>query len=141
MQVLKVISDIFKSGAEIYRDESDGRLALKGAKLVPVEILKAAEPIFNQIEEWFNSWQGASSVDITLQKILHQFCGWQHNEKLNEWLCSEIDSLLLFDEWMIALTKNGWNDMYDDYRKFESNESRVIAQEIYRLACAYAKRK
>lgn len=141
MQVLKVISDILKSGAEIYRDESDGRLALKNAKLVPVEVLKAAEPIFNQIEEWFKSWQGASSVDITLQKILHQFCGWQHNEKLNEWLCSEIDSLLLFDEWMIALTRNGWNDMYEDYRKFESNESRVIAQEIYRLACVYAKRK
>ncbi|MEX3621885.1 hypothetical protein [Viridibacillus arvi] len=140
MQVLKVLSDIWKSGAEMNLD-SDGQIELKNHHLVSTETMKSAESIFREIDKWFKSWQGASSVEITLQKILHQFCGWQHNEKLNEWLCSEIDSLLLFDEWMITLTRNGWNDMYDDYRKFESNESRIIAQELYRLACVYAKRK
>ncbi|ETT84198.1 hypothetical protein MKZ08_08345 [Viridibacillus sp. FSL R5-0477] len=140
MQTLKILSDIWKSGAEMNLNP-DGQIELKNHQLVPTETMKAAESIFPEIEKWFRSWQGASSVEITLQKILHQFCGWQHNEKLNEWLCSEIDSLLLFDEWMISLTRNGWNDMYDDYRKFENNESKVIAQEVYRLACVYTKRK
>ena len=77
--VLHVLSQIWKSGAEIYRDESDNRLALKNAKQIPEEVLKAAEPIFPDIEKWFASWEQAPAVDVTIMKMLHLFCGWQSN--------------------------------------------------------------
>ncbi|MET4560780.1 hypothetical protein ABIA69_001924 [Lysinibacillus parviboronicapiens] len=138
MQVLKIISDIWKSGAEIYRDESDGRLALKNAKLVPEEILKTAEPIFNQIEDWFKSWEGANGIDQTIQKMIHQACGWQHNSKLNEWICADVDALTMFMEWQETLAKNGWNDIYEDYRQFENDESNLMKQKLYERAIIYA---
>ena len=138
MQVLKIISDIWKSGAEIYRDDSDGRLALKNAKLVPADVLKAADPIFNQIEEWFKSWEGAKAIDVTIKKILHHNCGWQTNEKLNDWICSDEKSLQLWMAWQEVLAKNGWKDIYDDYRQFENKESNELKQKIYERAILYA---
>lgn len=140
MQVLKILSLIWKSGAEIYRDESDGRLALKNAKLVPPDVLKAAEPIFPQIEEWFKSWEGASSEKVTLMKMINHICGWQDNEKLNNWLCNDLESLDLFNDWMIVLANNGWINTYDDYRQFENDESNKLAHELYKRAVVYAKK-
>lgn len=136
--VLHVLSQIWKSGAEIYRDESDGRLSLKNARLVPEEVLKAADPIFPQIEEWFKSWEEASAPDKTLMKMVHQACGWQHNPKLNEWICTDVDSLMLFMEWQETLAKNGWNDIYTDYRQFENEASNVIKKKLYESAVLYA---
>ncbi|MFJ7950756.1 hypothetical protein ACIQZG_04410 [Lysinibacillus sp. NPDC096418] len=136
--VLHVLSLIWKSGAEIYRDESDGRLALKNAKLVPADVLKAANPIFPKIEEWFKSWEGAKSIDITIKKILHHNCGWQANEKLNDWICSDEGSLQLWMAWQEVMAKNGWKDIYSDYRQFENNESNSIKQKIYERAILYA---
>ena len=129
---------IWKSGAEIYRDESDGRLSLKNARLVPEEVLKAADPIFPQIEEWFKSWEEASASDKTLMKMVHQACGWQHNPKLNEWICTDVDSLMLFMEWQETLAKNGWNDIYTDYRQFENEASNVMKKKLYENAVLYA---
>ncbi|SPU37891.1 Uncharacterised protein [Lysinibacillus capsici] len=136
--VLNVLSQIWKCGAEIYRDESDGRLSLKNAKLVPEEVLKAADPIFPQIEEWFKSWEEASAPDKTLMKMVHQACGWQHNPKLNEWICADVDSLMLFMEWQETLAKNGWNDIYTDYRQFENEASNVMKKKLYESAVLYA---
>lgn len=141
MQVLKVLSLIWKSGAEIYRDESDGRLALKNASLIHPEVLKAAEPIFNQIDEWFKSWEGAAAPDITIWKALSLYCGWQENPKMNEWLCSDTDSLYLLHDWTVALAKNGWCDIYEDYRKYENDESNSMKNEFYERAILYAKSK
>lgn len=138
MQVLKILSTIWKSGAEIYRDESDERLALKNPKLVPEEILKAADPIFPQIEEWFKSWEGAKAIDVTIKKILHHNCGWQMNEKLNEWICNDEQSLQLWMAWQEVLAKNGWRDIYDDYRQFENNESNALKEKIFERAKLYA---
>ncbi|WP_327322689.1 hypothetical protein [Lysinibacillus parviboronicapiens] len=136
--VLYVLSQIWKSGAEIYRDESDGRLSLKNAKLVPEEILKAAEPIFNQIEDWFKSWEDAKAINKHIRMMVHQACGWQHNPKLNEWICADIEALTLFMEWQETLAKNGWNDIYEDYRQFENDESNVMKQKLYERAILYA---
>ena len=129
---------IWKNGAEIYRDESDGRLALKNAKLVPVEVLKAADPIFGDIEKWFKSWEEASAADKTLMKMVHQACGWQHNPKLNEWICADAEALTLFIEWQETLAKNGWNDVYEDYRQFENEASNVMKKKLYERAVLYA---
>ena len=120
--------------------DSDGKIELKNHQLVPVETMKAAESIFPEIEKWFHSWKSESSENITLMKMVHQICGWQHNEKLNTWLCAEEESLMLFDEWMIVLAKNGWNDIYADFRQFENDESIKMGQELYNRAVMYAKK-
>lgn len=139
MQVLKILSDIWKSGAEMKLD-SDGDIELKNHQLVPAETMKAAEEIFPEIEKWFQSWKIESNENITLMKMVHHICGWQHNEKLNKWLCADIDSLMKFDEWMISLAKNGWNDIYEDFRQDANAESIKLGQELYKRAVIYAKK-
>lgn len=136
--VLHVLSQIWKSGAEIYRDESDGRLSLKNAKLVPKEILKAADPIFGEIEKWFKSWEEAKAIDKHIQMMVHQVCGWQHNPKLNEWICADAEALTLFIEWQETLAKNGWNDIYEDYRQYENEVSNIMKKKLYESAILYA---
>lgn len=140
MQVLKVLSLIWKSGAEIYRDESDGRLALKNANLISPEILQAAEPIFNDIEKWFGSWESASNEDKTIWKALSLYCGWTKNEKMNEWLCSDEESLYLLHDWTVVLAKNGWTDIYADYREYENDESNAMKNKFYEQAVLWASR-
>ena len=139
MQVLKVLSLIWKSGAEIYRDESDGRLAIKNAKLIPAEILKAAEPIFGDIEKWFGSWESVPAADITIRKALHLFCSWEKNEKMNEWLCNDHDSLMLLHDWTVELAKNGWTDIHEDYREYENSESNAMKYTFYERAISHAR--
>lgn len=136
--VLHVLSQIWKSGGVIERDQSDGQLELKNHENIPAEVLKAAEPIFNQIEEWFKSWEGAKGIDQTIQKMVYQACGWQHNPKLNEWICADVDALMLFMEWQETLAKNGWNDIYEDYRQFENETSNVMKKKLYESAVLYA---
>ncbi|MCM3567877.1 hypothetical protein [Neobacillus mesonae] len=140
MQVLMILSQIWKSGADIYLDKKDDRIAIDRQKLIPADVMDAAENNFKEIDAWFKSWKNASPVKITLKKMVHQFCGWQENEKLLDWLLDEKESLMMFDDWMIALNKNGWKDIYDDFRQFENAESDKLAQELYRRAVAYAKK-
>ncbi|MBJ8113561.1 hypothetical protein JDS99_28885, partial [Bacillus cereus group sp. N6] len=59
---------------------------------------------------------------------------------LHGWLLADEDSLQLFYDWTIILAKNGWTDMYDDYRQFENDESNAMARKIYERAVLYAKR-
>ena len=139
MQGLKVLSNIWKSGAEIYKDESDNRLALKNAGKIPEEVLKAAEPIFPDIEKWFASWEKAPATDKTIMKMLHLFCGWQPNSKINEWLNNDLAALDMLDRWCKALDKNGWKDIYDDFRQYENDESNKLKQALYERAMAFAK--
>lgn len=140
MQVLKILSVIWKSGANIYLDNTDNRIAIKQQELIPEEVMQAAEQNFQQIDDWFKSWTNISNEKVTLMKMVHQICGWQHNEKLNDWLCTEVESLDMFNDWMIVLANNGWNDIYDDYRQFENEESNGMAQELYQRAVTYAKK-
>lgn len=137
MRLLKILSLIWRSGAEIYRDESDGRLALKDANKIPPEVLAAAEPIFNQIDDWFKSWEDAAAHDITIRKALHLFCGWQLNEKMNEWLCANEKSLFMLHDWTVELAKNGWKDIYEDYREYENNASNDLKVKFYEMAVLY----
>lgn len=133
-----VLSQIWKSGGVIEIDPTDGRLELKNYQNVPEEILKAAKPIFPQIEEWFKSWEGAKAIEIHIRMMVHQACGWQHNPKLNEWICADDEARNLFVDWQETLAKNGWNDIYTDYREFENDESNVMKQKLYERAILYA---
>ncbi|PID15588.1 hypothetical protein CSV63_07355 [Sporosarcina sp. P34] len=137
---LKILSLIWKSGAEIYRDEKDGRLALNNASLIHPEVLKSAEPIFNQIDDWFKSWEGATGPDITIRKALELYCGWTKNEKMNTWLLSDNESLNLLHDWTVVLARNGWRDPYDDYRQYENDESNEMKTEFYKRAVSWASR-
>lgn len=140
MQVLKILSDIWKSGAEIYRDEADGKLGMRNHQKIPTEIMKAAEQAFPQIDEWFKSWEQAPAVDITIMKTLHLFCGWQPNQKINEWLNNDLESLDMLDRWCKALARNGWKDIYDDFRQYENEESNELKQALYERAMAFSKK-
>jgi hypothetical protein len=140
MQVLLILSQIWKSGANIYLDPEDNRIAIKQQNLIPVEVMKAAEQNFQKIDDWFNSWKGVSNEKVTLMKMIHQICGWQFNENLHKWLEADNDSLMMFEDWMIILAKNGWINIYDDYRQFENVESNKMANELYNRAVSYAKK-
>ena len=140
MQVLKILSLIWKSGANIYLDKKDNRIAIKQQNLIPAEVMQAAEQNFQSIDEWFKSWDKESNEKITLMKMIHQLCGWQHNEKLNNWLCTELESLDLLVDWTSSLAINGWNDIYTDFREFENDESNKLAKELYIRAVTYAKK-
>jgi hypothetical protein len=141
LQVLKILSLIWKSGADIYLDETDDRVAIKNQKMIPAEVMQVAEQNFQAIDDWFKSWKNANNEKITIMKMIHQFCGWQPNEKINEWFCAEEDSLMLFIDWTIVLAKKGWKDIYDDYRQYETAESDVIAKDLYQRAVTYMKAK
>lgn len=135
-----ILSQIWKSGANIFLDPADNRITIKQQNLIPVEVMKAAEQNFQAINDWFNSWKNVSPEKITLMKMVHNICGWQDNEKLNQWLCTELESLDLFNDWMVVLAKNGWNNVYEDYRQFENDESNKMANELYKRAVAYSKK-
>lgn len=139
-QVLKILSAIWKSGANIYLDESDNRIAIKRQNVIPTEAMRAAEQNYQAIYEWFNSWKDASAEKVTVRKIFYEFCGWQHNQKLHDWLLADEESLQMFYDWTIVLAKNGWADMYEDYRQFENDESNVMTRKIYERAVIYAKK-
>ncbi|WP_432352678.1 hypothetical protein [Sporosarcina sp. A2] len=111
---------------------------MKDASRIPSEVLKAAEPIFNQIDDWFKSWEGANGPDITIRKALELYCGWQENEKMNSWLCSDEDSLMLLHDWTIKLAQSGWKNPYDDYRQYENDESNAMKIKFYERARKWA---
>ncbi|HFJ9287491.1 TPA: hypothetical protein ACGW44_005547, partial [Bacillus toyonensis] len=110
MKVLEIISTIWKFGADIYLDETDNQVAIKKQNLIPVEVMKATEQNYQAIYDWFQSRKDASAEKVTIRKIFHQFCGWQHNQKLYEWLLDDTDSLQMFYDWTIILAKNGSDD-------------------------------
>ncbi|PEP99938.1 hypothetical protein [Bacillus toyonensis] len=140
MQVLKIVSAMWKSGANIYLDPGDGRIGIKRQELISVEVMRAAEQNFKEIDTWFKSWKDANNEKIMILKIFYEFSGWKHNQKLHDWLLADTDSLQMFYDWTIVLAKNGWTDMYEDYRQFENDESNVMARKIYERAVLYARK-
>lgn len=140
MKVLEIISAIWKSGANIYLDPKDGRIGIKRQELISVEVMQAAEKNFTEIDTWFKSWKDANNEKVTILKIFYEFSGWEHNQKLHDWLLADTDSLQMFYDWTMILAKNGWTDMYDDYRRFENDESNAMARKIYERAVLYARK-
>jgi len=140
LQVLLILSQIWKSGAEIYLDKTDDRIGIKKQNLIPADVMKAAEQNFPAIDNWFQSWKNASAEKITILKMVHMLCGWQESAKINNWFCNDEDSLMMFIDWTSILARNGWKDQYDDYRQYENDESDKLAKKLYIRAVTYAKK-
>jgi len=67
MQVLEILSLIWKSGADIYLAESDGRIAIKRQNVIPTEMMQLAEQNFSKIDTWFQSWKDANAEQVTIR--------------------------------------------------------------------------
>ncbi|MGQ7114874.1 hypothetical protein ACUOFC_55810, partial [Escherichia sp. TWPC-MK] len=87
---LKIVSDIWKAGANIYLDPSDDRMGITRQNLISTEVMQAAEQHFQEIHTWFQSWKNESVEDITMLKILYQFCGWQQFHSPPCWFISKL---------------------------------------------------
>lgn len=136
--VLYVLSQIWKFGGVIERDEKDGSLELKNSKNIPAEVLKASEPIFAEIDAYLISVEGMKGADMTLWKMIVALCGWQKNESISNFLNHDETALNLFLDYQSKLAVNGWKDIYADWRQYENDESNVMKQNIYERAILYA---
>jgi len=139
MPVLFIISKILKSGAEIYRDKSDGQLALKDGQLIPEEVIEAAKPIFDKIDAYYQSVEGMNKVDTTAWKMIVALCGWQKNEAISNFLNNDEIALNLFMDYQAKLAINGWKELYDDWRQYENAETEKLKVEIFNRAVAFKK--
>ena len=136
--VLHVLALIWKSGASIER-LPNGELQLNNAKAVPVDVLKAAEPIFSSIDSYLKSVEGMSKIDMTVWKMVVALNGWQQNESINNFLNNDEEGLNLFFDYQTQLAKNGWVSIFDDWREFENEQTAALKAKIYERAIAFAK--
>lgn len=137
--VLYVLAQIWKSGATIERDPQDGQLVLKNHEKVHPTVLKAAEPIFSEIDDYMKTVESLSNVDKTIWKMMAAMCGWQNNETISDFLNSDETALNLFFEYQVECTLNGWRDMYDDFFKYETEKAKQLKVEIFKHAVSFAK--
>lgn len=138
MKVLELLKHIWQSGADVKLNGEE--VDLVNYENTPKEIIEFAQKDVESIRDYLLSWKDASAIHKTMQKIISYFCGWQHNEKINEWLCNDDESLFQFHDWTVMLAENGWVDIYEDFRKFETEDSFKLATELYEKACARTKR-
>lgn len=137
--VLYILSQIWKNGGVIERDQSDGRLELKNHKNIPVEVLKAAEPIFNEIDAYLKSVEGMNATDMTVWKMIVALAGWQRNESISSFLNSDEVALNLFCDYQAKLALNGWKELYEDWRQYENTETEQLKKQIYERAILHAR--
>lgn len=137
--ILYILSRIWKSGAEIYRDENDGQLAIRNGENIPKAVLKASEPIFGEIEDYFKSVESMDAPSQTLWKMILALAGWLQNESISNFLNNDEVALNLFCEYQAKLAVNGWKDIFEDWRQYENNETEKLKVEIFNRAVAFAK--
>ena len=137
--VIFVLSRIWRHGGIIER-QKDGSLKLLNHKNIPAEVLKSAEPIFPEIDKYLQSVEGMNATDTTLWKMIVALCGWQTNESISNFLNNDETALNLFVEYQAALAKNGWKEIYEDWRHYENDDSAALKNEIYARAVAFAKK-
>ncbi|TQR28348.1 hypothetical protein C7Y47_22165 [Lysinibacillus sphaericus] len=136
--VLYILSQIWKFGGVIER-LPDGQLELKNHEKIPGEVLKAAEPIFGEIDTYLKSVEGMKGADKTLWKMIVALCGWQKNESISNFLNNDEVALNLFCDYQAKLAVNGWKEIYVDWRQYENDESAKLKKEIHACAVAFAK--
>ena len=136
--VIYILSKIWASGAKINRLPS-GELNLQHHELVDETVLKAAEPIFNEIDNYIKSVEGMKAVDLTNWKIIMFMCGWIKNDTIENFLNNDEKAGELAFEFQAKLAVSGWKDIYTDYRQYENPVTDKLKLEIYNRAVAYAK--
>ncbi|MCT6924592.1 hypothetical protein [Metasolibacillus sp.] len=137
--VLYILAQIWKFGGVIERDESDGQLELKNHQKIPSEVLKAAEPIFDEIDAYLKSVEGMNATDMTAWKMIVALAGWQRNESIGNFLNSDEVALNLFMDYQAKLAVNGWGELYEDWRKYENAETEQLKKQIYERAILHAR--
>ena len=137
MLVLIILSDIWRSGADVVLQNGD--LDLINYENTPQGIIDEAIRQAAEIEKYLKSWEKESGVNKLMKQSILQYCGWQTNDNLNKWLCSDSVALDLLDKWCIVLAREGWS-IYDDFRKYETAESNEMKMRYMELAKAYKKR-
>ena len=136
--VIYILSKIWSSGAKIQRLQN-GDLELLHHELVDEQVLKAAEPVFNEIDSYLQSVEGMNAVDLTNWKIIMFMCGWLKNDMIENFLNNDDKAGELAFEFQAKLAVNGWKDIFKDYRQYETSKTDAIKQEIYNRAVAFAK--
>lgn len=138
MPVLRVLSQIWKNGGIIER-ENDGSLKLSNHTNIPNAVLKAAEPIFDEIDAYLKSVEGMNATDMTAWKMIVALAGWQRNESISNFLNSDEVALNLFCDYQAKLALNGWKELYEDWRKYENAETEQLKKQIYDRAILHAR--
>lgn len=138
MPVLMILSRIWRNGGIINR-LPDGQLELKNHQKIPPNILKAAEPIFDEIDAYLKSVEGMSKSDLTIWKMIVYICGWQQNAIIKDFLLTDEVALNLFFDYQAKLDGNGWKSIYDDYRQFETAESDELKKKIIQRVTLFGK--
>ena len=136
--VIYVLSRIWKFGGIIDR-EKDGSLKLSNHKNIPGDVLKAAEPIFDEIDKYLQSVEGMDTPSQTLWKMILALAGGQKNESISKFLNGDEIALNLFVDYQTKLAANGWNDIYEDWRQYENAESEKLKIEIFNRAVTFGK--
>ena len=136
--VIYILSKIWSSGAKIIRDP-DNSLRLEHHELVDETVLKAADPIFNDIDKYLQSVEGMNAVDLTNWKIIMFMCGWLKNEGIEKFLNNDDKAGPLAFEFQAKLAVSGWKDIYTDYRQYENAVTDKLKFELYERAVAFAK--
>ncbi|EJV41780.1 hypothetical protein [Bacillus toyonensis] len=141
MNVLEIVSRIWLTGANIYYDSVDGKLGIHRHELIDKELLTAAQESYSEIEAWFLEWNNESVENKTLQKILFTFSDIKQNDGVSKWLNTDQTSMYLFIDMTVLWAKQGMKSPFDDYRKYETQESIEIKNKLYRNAMTFHKRK
>lgn len=136
--VIYVLSRIWRYGGIIER-LPDGQLELKNHQNIPAEVLKAAEPIFAEIDAYLKSVEGMNATDMTAWKMIVALAGWQRNESISNFLNSDEVALNLFCDYQAKLALNGWKELYEDWRKYENAETELLKKQIYDRAILHAR--
>lgn len=133
-----ILSRIWKNGGIIER-LPDGQLELKNHQKIPLNVLKAAEPIFDEIDAYLKSVEGMDAVSLTNWKIIMHMCGWLKNDAINNFLNGDEQAVPLAYDFQGKLAGNGWSDIYVDYRQYENDDTDKLKNELYKRAVAFAK--
>ena len=110
---------------------------MKNSENIHPDVLKAAEPIFNEIDSYLLSVEGMNAIDTTLWKMIVTISNWQKNESINNFLCGDETALNLFFEYQAKLAVNGWTDIYADWRQYENDETKLLKEQIYKRATTF----
>ena len=137
--VLNCLSTIWKSGAKIKRLEN-GELQLLEHEKVSDDCLKFANAIFDDIDAYLKSVEDMSKVDQTVWKMMIYFLGWQtDNELIKRFMLEDESGFTLFMDYQVELMKNGWKDIYTDYRQFETENTKIYKDLLIKRLIEFGK--
>ena len=137
--ILNCLSTIWKSGAKIKRLQT-GELELLEHEKVPETCLKVADKIFDEIDAYLKSVEDMSKVDQTVWKMMIYFLGWKtDNESIKKFMLEDESGFTLFMDYQVQLMKNGWSDIYEDYRQFESDNTKIYKDLLIKRLIEFGK--